>query len=217
MRVARGCRELQVRQSSLLRGGRRGPPRQPLGRGVPLGPAPSVEITSHRPRSKSLAWGGGDPPRLRVLSRRGVRARRRGGGAHFHRPTAGVMELRGEDERAARGRRGGRARRPGRPALAFVAEARETAARLGYPVRLKRGRRGGKGMRLVANGGRLQSAFATRAPRTRPPSADSSRLLREGRRAPAPQRVKSSRHARNFVHLASAVLDPARHQKGIEE
>ena len=163
------------------------------------------------------------PSRLWVPRReRGLCARRRRCRAHLHRPDARGVGVDGlEDERAARGHRAGAPVVPGTTEpLGSTAEAREVAARFGYPVMMKASAGGGgKGMRFVASEDELASAFETAQSEAASAFGDSAVYLEKAVERPRHIEIQifSDTHG-NFAHLGERECSiQRRHQKVIEE
>ncbi|MDT7602542.1 MAG: acetyl-CoA carboxylase, biotin carboxylase subunit, partial [Acidobacteriota bacterium] len=104
--------------------------------------------------------------------------------------------------------------------LSSVEDARETAARFGYPVMLKASAGGGgKGMRLVAGEGELRSAFETARSEAQSAFGDSSVYLEKAIERPRHIEIQifADSHG-NFAHLGERECSiQRRHQKVIEE
>jgi acetyl-CoA carboxylase biotin carboxylase subunit len=104
--------------------------------------------------------------------------------------------------------------------LQSVEDARETAARFGYPVMLKAAAGGGgKGMRLVAREDDLKSAFETAQSEAQSAFGDSSVYLEKAVERPRHIEIQifADSHG-NFVHLGERECSiQRRHQKVIEE
>ncbi|MCA1816246.1 MAG: acetyl-CoA carboxylase biotin carboxylase subunit [Acidobacteria bacterium] len=99
-------------------------------------------------------------------------------------------------------------------------EARETSARLGYPVMLKAAAGGGgKGMRFVAREEDLRSAFDTARSEAQSAFGDESVYLEKAVERPRHIEIQVFADARgNFVHLGERECSiQRRHQKVIEE
>ncbi|HEX8119434.1 MAG TPA: biotin carboxylase N-terminal domain-containing protein, partial [Pyrinomonadaceae bacterium] len=105
-------------------------------------------------------------------------------------------------------------------ALTSFEDARETSARLGYPVMLKAAAGGGgKGMRLVAAESELQSAFETARSEALSAFGDESVYLEKAVERPRHVEIQvfSDAHG-NHVHLGERECSiQRRHQKVIEE
>src|ERR1043166_8116688 len=105
-------------------------------------------------------------------------------------------------------------------ALASIEEARETAARVGYPVMLKAAAGGGgKGMRLVTTEDELPSAFETAQSEAASAFGDSSVYIEKAVERPRHVEIQVFADAHgNFVHLGERECSiQRRHQKVIEE
>src|SRR5919112_2473944 len=133
-----------------------------------LGPAPSSESYLRAERVIEAARGSGAEaihPGYGFLAENAEFARAVGdAGLVFIGPSPEAMELMGSKTSARRAAiAAGAPVVPGtNDPLESLEEARETAARVGYPVMLKAAAGGGgKGMRLVAEEGELASAFET--------------------------------------------------------
>ncbi|MDT7540412.1 MAG: acetyl-CoA carboxylase, biotin carboxylase subunit [Acidobacteriota bacterium] len=104
--------------------------------------------------------------------------------------------------------------------LGSVEDARETAARFGYPVMLKAAAGGGgKGMRLVASEDDLRSAFETARSEAQSAFGDSSIYLEKAVERPRHIEIQIFADSYgNFVHLGERECSiQRRHQKVIEE
>jgi acetyl-CoA carboxylase biotin carboxylase subunit len=105
-------------------------------------------------------------------------------------------------------------------ALTSVEDARETAARLGYPVMLKAAAGGGgKGMRLVSEESELASAFDTARSEAASAFGDESVYMEKAVERPRHIEIQifSDAHG-NFAHLGERECSiQRRHQKVIEE
>jgi acetyl-CoA carboxylase biotin carboxylase subunit len=104
--------------------------------------------------------------------------------------------------------------------LASLEEAREIAARFGYPVMLKAAAGGGgKGMRLVERVDDLQSAFETAQSEAQSAFGDSSVYLEKAVERPRHIEIQIFADAHgNFAHLGERECSiQRRHQKVIEE
>jgi acetyl-CoA carboxylase biotin carboxylase subunit len=105
-------------------------------------------------------------------------------------------------------------------ALASIEDARETAARLGYPLMLKAAAGGGgKGMRLVSEESELASAFETARSEAASAFGDESVYMEKAVERPRHIEIQifSDSHG-NFTHLGERECSiQRRHQKVIEE
>jgi acetyl-CoA carboxylase biotin carboxylase subunit len=191
-----------------------------------LGPAPSVESYLRIDRIVEAARRSGAEavhPGYGFLAENAAFARAvADAGLVFIGPTPEAMELMGSKVGARRA-----ALAAGAPVvpgttepLKSLAEARETAARLGYPVMLKAtAGGGGKGMRLVAAEEELGSAFETAQSEAAAAFGDPSVYLEKAVERPRHIEIQifSDAHG-NFVHLGERECSvQRRHQKVIEE
>ncbi|MFL6231076.1 MAG: acetyl/propionyl/methylcrotonyl-CoA carboxylase subunit alpha [Pyrinomonadaceae bacterium] len=143
-------------------------------------------------------------------------------GIIFIGPPPDAMELMGSKTNARRA-----ALKAGAPVvpgttepLQSVEEARETAARFGYPVMLKAAAGGGgKGMRLVAREDEIESAFDTARSEAQSAFGDSSVYLEKAVERPRHIEIQIFADAHgNCVHLGERECSiQRRHQKVIEE
>ncbi len=145
-----------------------------------------------------------------------------GAGITFIGPPAAAMELMGSKINARRAAvEAGAPVVPGTTEpLRSAEEARETAARFGYPVMLKAAAGGGgKGMRLVASEGELASAFETAQSEALAAFGDASVYLEKAVERPRHIEIQvfADTHG-NTVHLGERECSiQRRHQKVIEE
>jgi acetyl-CoA carboxylase biotin carboxylase subunit len=143
-------------------------------------------------------------------------------GIVFIGPTPDAMELMGSKTNARRAAiAAGAPVVPGTTEpLASVEDARETAARFGYPVMLKAAAGGGgKGMRLVAVEDEIESAFETAQSEAQSAFGDSSVYLEKAVERPRHIEIQvfADTHG-NVVHLGERECSiQRRHQKVIEE
>ncbi|HEY0077578.1 MAG TPA: acetyl-CoA carboxylase biotin carboxylase subunit [Pyrinomonadaceae bacterium] len=143
-------------------------------------------------------------------------------GLTFIGPPAEAMELMGSKTNARRAAiEAGAPVVPGTTeALGSYEEARETAARLVYPVMLKAAAGGGgKGMRLIAAEAELASAFESARSEAEAAFGDSSVYLEKAVERPRHVEIQifADTHG-NFVHLGERECSiQRRHQKVIEE
>src|SRR5918998_217926 len=191
-----------------------------------LGPAPSSESYLRVDRIVEAARAcGADAihPGYGFLSENAEFARAcERAGLVFIGPPAAAMELMGSKTNARRA-----ALEAGAPVVPGTTEplrsfddARETSARLGYPVMLKAAAGGGgKGMRLVASEAELQSAFDTARSEAEAAFGDSSVYLEKAVERPRHVEIQifADRHGQ-IVHLGERECSiQRRHQKVIEE
>jgi acetyl-CoA carboxylase, biotin carboxylase subunit len=191
-----------------------------------IGPAPSSESYLRIERIIEVARNCGAEaihPGYGFLSENAEFARAcERAGVVFIGPPAGAMELMGSKTNARRAAiDAGAPVVPGTTeALRSFDDARQTAARIGYPVMLKAAAGGGgKGMRLVANEGELQSAFDTARSEAAAAFGDSSVYLEKAVERPRHVEIQifADRHG-NCVHLGERECSiQRRHQKVIEE
>jgi acetyl-CoA carboxylase biotin carboxylase subunit len=143
-------------------------------------------------------------------------------GLVFIGPTPEAMELMGSKTSARRAAiAAGAPVVPGTTeALTSVEDARETAARVGYPVMLKAAAGGGgKGMRLVSEESELASAFDTARSEAASAFGDDSVYMEKAVERPRHIEIQifSDAHG-NFAHLGERECSiQRRHQKVIEE
>jgi acetyl-CoA carboxylase biotin carboxylase subunit len=191
-----------------------------------LGPAPSVESYLRIDRVIEAALRSGAAavhPGYGFLAENAEFARAAGdAGLVFIGPSPEAMELMGSKTSARRAAiAAGAPVVPGTTeALASVAEARETAARVGYPVMLKAAAGGGgKGMRLVATEDELPSAFETAQSEAASAFGDSSVYIEKAVERPRHVEIQIFADSQgNFVHLGERECSiQRRHQKVIEE
>jgi acetyl-CoA carboxylase, biotin carboxylase subunit len=191
-----------------------------------LGPAPSAESYLRIERvveAARLCGAEAVHPGYGFLAENAAFARAVGeAGLTFIGPTPEAMELMGSKTSARRAAiAAGAPVVPGTTEpLRSAEEAREAAARFGYPVMLKAAAGGGgKGMRLVASGDELASAFETARSEAAAAFGDSSVYLEKAVERPRHIEIQvfSDTHG-NFVHLGERECSiQRRHQKVIEE
>jgi acetyl-CoA carboxylase biotin carboxylase subunit len=191
-----------------------------------LGPAPSVESYLRIGRIVEAARASGAEaihPGYGFLAENAEFARAvAAAGLVFIGPPPAAMELMGSKTNARRA-----AAAAGAPVvpgttepLASLEEARETAARLGYPVMLKAAAGGGgKGMRFVARADELPSAFDTARSEAAAAFGDSAVYLEKAVERPRHIEIQvfADTHGQ-IVHLGERECSiQRRHQKVIEE
>ncbi|MBA3241919.1 MAG: ATP-grasp domain-containing protein, partial [Acidobacteria bacterium] len=191
-----------------------------------LGPAPSAESYLRVERVVEAARACGAEavhPGYGFLAENAAFARAvAAAGLTFIGPTPEALELMGSKTSARRA-----AIAAGAPVvpgtvepLASFDEARQTCAQLGYPVMLKAAAGGGgKGMRLVAAEGQLQSAFDNARSEAEAAFGDSSVYLEKAVERPRHIEIQifADTHGRT-VHLGERECSiQRRHQKVIEE
>ncbi|HEY0173918.1 MAG TPA: acetyl-CoA carboxylase biotin carboxylase subunit [Pyrinomonadaceae bacterium] len=191
-----------------------------------LGPAPSAESYLRMDRVIEIALRCGAEaihPGYGFLSENAAFARAVvGAGLVFIGPGPESMELMGSKTSARRA-----AEAAGAPVvpgtntpLDSVDEARETAARVGYPVMLKAAAGGGgKGMRLVASEAEMPSAFETARSEAASAFGDPSVYIEKAVERPRHIEIQvfADTHG-NTVHLGERECSiQRRHQKVIEE
>jgi acetyl-CoA carboxylase, biotin carboxylase subunit len=191
-----------------------------------LGPAPSVESYLRIDRVVEAALKSGAEavhPGYGFLAENAAFARAvNEAGLVFIGPSPEAMELMGSKIGARRAAiEAGAPVVPGTTeALRSFDDARETAARLGYPVMLKAtAGGGGKGMRLVAAESELGSAFETAQSEAAAAFGDPSVYLEKAVERPRHIEIQifSDAHG-NYVHLGERECSiQRRHQKVIEE
>ncbi len=191
-----------------------------------LGPAPSAEsyLRIDRVIEAALRSGAGAVhPGYGFLSENAAFARAVGeAGLVFIGPSPESMELMGSKTSARRA-----AEAAGAPvvpgtndALESIEQARETAARVGYPVMLKAAAGGGgKGMRLVASEDELPSAFDTARSEAASAFGDPSVYIEKAVERPRHIEIQVFADTQgNTVHLGERECSiQRRHQKVIEE
>src|SRR5919107_3320296 len=191
-----------------------------------LGPAPSAESYLRIDRVVEAALKSGAEaihPGYGFLAENAAFARAvNEAGLVFIGPSPEAMELMGSKTSARRA-----AEAAGAPVvpgtndpLESLEEARETAARVGYPVMLKAAAGGGgKGMRLVASEAELPSAFDTARSDAGSAFGDPSVYIEKAVERPRHIEIQifSDAHG-NHVHLGERECSiQRRHQKVIEE
>ncbi|MCA1634597.1 MAG: acetyl-CoA carboxylase biotin carboxylase subunit [Acidobacteria bacterium] len=191
-----------------------------------LGPAPSAESYLRIERVVEAARACGAEavhPGYGFLAENAAFARAIAeAGLTFIGPTPEAMELMGSKTSARRAAiAAGAPVVPGTTEpLGSTAEAREVAARFGYPVMLKAAAGGGgKGMRLVASEDELASAFETAQSEAAAAFGDSAVYLEKAVERPRHIEIQifSDTHG-NFAHLGERECSiQRRHQKVIEE
>ena len=191
-----------------------------------LGPAPSVESYLRIDRVIDAALRSGAEaihPGYGFLAENAAFARAvRGAGLVFIGPSPEAMELMGSKTSARRAAiEAGAPVVPGATeSLSSLDDARETAARVGYPVMLKAAAGGGgKGMRLVADEGELPSAFETARSEAASAFGDESVYIEKAVERPRHIEIQvfADSHG-NCVHLGERECSvQRRHQKVIEE
>src|SRR5947209_11991571 len=191
-----------------------------------IGPAPSVESYLRISRIVEAARRSGAEavhPGYGFLAENADFARAVSeDGLVFIGPPADAMELMGSKTSARRAAlAAGVPVVPGaNEALASVQEARETAARVGYPVMLKAAAGGGgKGMRLVASEDELPSAFETARSEAASAFGDPSVYIEKAVERPRHIEIQIFADSQgSFVHLGERECSiQRRHQKVIEE
>ena len=191
-----------------------------------LGPAPSAESYLRIDRVVEAALKSGAEaihPGYGFLAENAAFARAvNEAGLVFIGPTPEAMELMGSKTSARRA-----AEAAGAPvvpgtndALESLEEARETAARVGYPIMLKAAAGGGgKGMRLVANESEMPSAFETARSEATSAFGDPSVYIEKAVERPRHVEIQvfADTHG-HTVHLGERECSiQRRHQKVIEE
>jgi acetyl-CoA carboxylase biotin carboxylase subunit len=191
-----------------------------------LGPAPSSESYLRAERVIEAARGSGAEaihPGYGFLAENAEFARAVGdAGLVFIGPSPEAMELMGSKTSARRAAiAAGAPVVPGTTeALVSVEDARETAARLGYPVMLKAAAGGGgKGMRLVSGESEIASAFEAARGEASSAFGDESVYMEKAVERPRHIEIQIFSDARGaFVHLGERECSiQRRHQKVIEE
>jgi acetyl-CoA carboxylase, biotin carboxylase subunit len=227
VRVARACRELGVSPVAVYSEADAAALHVRLADEAHLlGPAPSSESYLRIDRVVGVARACGAEaihPGYGFLSENAEFARAcEAAGITFIGPPAGAMELMGSKTNARRAAvEAGAPVVPGTTEpLQSPAEAREVAARLGYPVMLKAAAGGGgKGMRLVAGEAEIQSAFETAQSEAAAAFGDSSVYLEKAVERPRHIEIQVFADAHdNCVHLGERECSiQRRHQKVVEE
>jgi acetyl-CoA carboxylase biotin carboxylase subunit len=143
-------------------------------------------------------------------------------GLVFIGPTPEAMELMGSKTSARRAAiAAGAPVVPGTTeALSSIEDARETAARIGYPIMLKAAAGGGgKGMRLVSEESEIVSAFETARSEAASAFGDESVYMEKAVERPRHIEIQVFSDTQgNFVHLGERECSiQRRHQKVIEE
>src|ERR671926_1519163 len=192
----------------------------------PIGPAPSSESYLRAERVIEAARRSGAEaihPGYGFLAENAEFARAvNDAGFVFIGPSPEAMDLMGSKTSARRAAvAAGAPVVPGTTeALTSVEDARETAARIGYPVMLKAAAGGGgKGMRLVAREDDLQSAFDTARSEAASAFGDESVYMEKAVERPSHIVIQifSDSHG-NYAHLGERECSiQRRHQKVIEE
>jgi acetyl-CoA carboxylase biotin carboxylase subunit len=192
----------------------------------PIGPAPSSESYLRAERVIEAARRSGAEaihPGYGFLAENAEFARAVAeAGLVFIGPSPEAMELMGSKTSARRAAvAAGAPVVPGTTeALTSVEDARETAARIGYPIMLKAAAGGGgKGMRLVAQESELASAFETARGEAASAFGDESVYMEKAVERPRHIEIQVFADAHgNFVHLGERECSiQRRHQKVIEE
>jgi acetyl-CoA carboxylase biotin carboxylase subunit len=191
-----------------------------------LGPAPSIESYLRIDRvieAAKVAGAEAIHPGYGFLAENAEFARAVGeAGLIFIGPPPEAMELMGSKTSARRAAiAAGAPVVPGTTEpLASLEEARETAARVGYPIMLKAAAGGGgKGMRLVPSEDELASAFETARSEAASAFGDESVYIEKVVERPRHIEIQIFSDAQgNFVHLGERECSiQRRHQKVIEE
>jgi acetyl-CoA carboxylase, biotin carboxylase subunit len=227
VRVARACRELRASPVAVYSEADAAALHVRLAdEAYLLGPAPSAESYLRIDRIIEAARACGAEaihPGYGFLSENAEFARAcERAGLVFIGPPPAAMELMGSKTNARRA-----ALEAGAPVVPGTTEplqsfddARRTAAQIGYPVMLKAAAGGGgKGMRLVAAEGELQSAFDTARSEAQAAFGDSSVYLEKAVERPRHVEIQvfADRHG-SCVHLGERECSiQRRHQKVIEE
>ena len=227
VRVIRACRELDISTVAVYSEADAAALHVRLaGEAYLLGPAPSVESYLRIDRVVEAAMQSGAEaihPGYGFLAENAEFARAVArAGLTFIGPPPEAMELMGSKTSARRAAiAAGAPVVPGTTEpLASVADARETAARVGYPIMLKAAAGGGgKGMRLVASEDELASAFETAQSEAAAAFGDSSVYIERAVERPRHIEIQVFADAHgNFVHLGERECSiQRRHQKVIEE
>lgn len=227
VRIVRACRELNISPAVVYSKADATALHVRLAdEAYPVGPAPSSESYLHIDRIISAAQAAGAEaihPGYGFLAENADFARAVAhAGLTFIGPPAEVIELMGSKTNARRAAiAAGAPVVPGTTeSLASYHEARETAARLGYPVMLKAAAGGGgKGMRLVATEGELASAFETAQSEAAAAFSNPQVYLEKAIERPRHIEIQIfADNNGNFVHLGERECSiQRRHQKVIEE
>ncbi|MGA9994320.1 MAG: acetyl-CoA carboxylase biotin carboxylase subunit [Pyrinomonadaceae bacterium] len=227
VRIARACRDMRISPVAVFSEADAGAQHVRLAdEAYLLGPAPSVESYLRIDRIIEVARLCGAEaihPGYGFLAENADFARATvSAGLVFIGPTAEAMEIMGSKTSARRAAiQAGVAVVPGTTeALASFEDARETAARVGYPVMLKASAGGGgKGMRFVAAETELRSAFETAQSEAAAAFGDASVYLEKVVERPRHIEIQifADKHG-NCVHLGERECSiQRRHQKVIEE
>ena len=227
VRVARACREMGVSPVAVYSEADAAALHVRLAdEAYLLGPAPSAESYLRIDRVVEAALRSGAEavhPGYGFLAENAAFARAvKEAGLIFIGPSPEAMELMGSKTSARRA-----AEAAGAPvvpgttsALESVEQARETAARVGYPVMLKAAAGGGgKGMRLVADEGELPSAFETARSEAASAFGDPSVYIEKAVERPRHIEIQVFADSHGAcVHLGERECSiQRRHQKVIEE
>ena len=227
VRIARACRDLRISPVAVFSEADAGAQHVRLAdEAYLLGPAPSVESYLRIDRIIEVARACGAEaihPGYGFLAENAEFARATVlAGLNFIGPTAEAMEVMGSKTSARRAAiEAGVAVVPGTTEpLASFEDARETAARVGYPVMLKASAGGGgKGMRFVKEESELRSAFETAQSEAAAAFGDASVYLEKAVERPRHIEIQifADKHG-NYVHLGERECSiQRRHQKVIEE
>ncbi|HEX8180256.1 MAG TPA: acetyl-CoA carboxylase biotin carboxylase subunit [Pyrinomonadaceae bacterium] len=227
VRIIRACRELQIAPVAVYSEADAAALHVRLAdEAYLLGPAPSVESYLRIDRIVEVAQACGAEaihPGYGFLAENAAFARAvADAGLTFIGPPPAAMELMGSKTNARRA-----AARAGAPVvpgttepLQSIADARATAAQLGYPVMLKAAAGGGgKGMRFVAEADELASAFTTAQSEAAAAFGDADVYLEKAVARPRHIEIQvcADTHG-NYVHLGERECSiQRRHQKVIEE
>jgi acetyl-CoA carboxylase, biotin carboxylase subunit len=227
VRVVRACREMNVSPVTVYSDADAAALHVRLAdEAYNIGPAPSSESYLRIDRIVETAKRcGADAihPGYGFLSENAEFARAcEAAGITFIGPPADAMELMGSKTNARRAAiAAGAPVVPGTTEpLTSVEDARETAARFGYPIMLKAAAGGGgKGMRLVAGEDELESSFETAQSEAQSAFGDSSIYLEKAVERPRHVEIQVFADTRgNFAHLGERECSiQRRHQKVIEE
>lgn len=227
VRVVRACREMDISPVAVYSEADAAALHVRLAdEAYPLGPAPSVESYLRIDRvieAARLSGAEAIHPGYGFLAENAGFARAvAGAGLVFIGPPAEAMDLMGSKTSARRAAiaAGGSVVPGTTEPLASVADARETAERVGYPVMLKAAAGGGgKGMRLVASESEIASAFENARSEAAAAFGDESVYIEKVVERPRHIEIQIFADAHgNCVHLGERECSiQRRHQKVIEE
>jgi acetyl-CoA carboxylase, biotin carboxylase subunit len=226
VRVIRACREMGIASVAVFSEADRASLHVSLAdEAYPIGPPPAVESYLNIAKILDVARRSGAQgihPGYGFLSENARFARACAeAGVKFVGPPASAMELMGSKTRARQAMQAaGVPMVPGSARGLTLAEAEETAARIGFPVMIKAAAGGGgKGMRLVTAASELPSAFATAQSEARRAFSDDEVYLEKFIESPRHIEIQvlGDEHG-NLVYLGERECSiQRRHQKVVEE